>query len=67
MMDGKIPMRGDQCNTAARERSAQILRTRAREHHEFGVQLEKLADFAQRLDEEQDEALWRILCGFVPR
>ena len=64
----QAPRNYDECTTmAARERSAQVLRNRARHYHEHAVQLEKLADFAVRLNDEQDEALWNILQGFGPR
>jgi hypothetical protein len=51
----------------ARERSAGVLRNRARRFHEYAVSLEKLADWAAVLNEAQDEALWNILEGFTPR
>jgi hypothetical protein len=67
-MDRPKPMMDEtNCVQAARERSVTILRERARQYHEHAVSLNKLADWAQRLDQEQDEALWRILQGFTPR
>ena len=54
-------------NMCARERSAQVLRNRARRYHEEAVRLDALADWATNLDAPQDEALWNILQGFNPR
>lgn len=62
------PDQAKQYNTmAARERSAQVLRNRARQYHEYAVSLEKLADWATGLNDEQDEALWRVVEGYTPR
>ena len=54
-------------NLCSRERTAQVLRNNARKHHEYAVSLDKLADWAVGLDDAQDEALWNLVHGFVPR
>lgn len=67
LMDYKnVEVERGQCMTA-RERSCQVLRDRARRYHEYAVQLEKLADWAVRLDAAEDEALWNVLVGNQPR